>query len=728
MAISLIGSNLNEIGNAGSFESDISTWGFTLDGFGNISRDSSQVYAGLCSMKYTPLIDFTILGAVFVSKAKASSLVIGTKYLLRARVYVSNAAPIAPDDCEFTFDNTIISFVSSETRQTVDAARGNWVEVEARFVASIITGPEFYLSLLQIDGANHINLSNFIWVDKVEIYEYIDVSETCTLLIDTAGTDVTDESAPAANDGAIDVATTAGTGPFEYSKDDGATWQSSPLFTGLAPGVYVVKVREIATPTCESTQSFAVNSASATFSFTSAKTDESIIGAADGTIVVTVTGTVAPFTFSKDGGTTFQSSNLFENLPAGTYTIVVKDADDVILAANVTIAPGLVIFEKVWLHGNFITFNKNASSGWGLLTNFRLYADVRVEEVTDSGVFNSKLKIALPPDSDGVGMFQIRQAFRKIMEPVATAYSDEIVRLTDRIKYFKHYTGEVDGTDEEPDTLSESLPNLVLWGGLDKFNYPDYDFFAQYPTHKKFMSWAPLTKQVDPLQEDYLNFWLWKSGVSELNLVVKAYFDDATDQTATTATLTPVTYGNLYQIPTGPANSGVMLMDEEKTVIKYELWLEDQTGIISEVRTYILDAYTLPEARYFMFVNSLGSHEVMRFYGAAEISNGFEREVVNKYLAPGYAALSGEKAVHQATRVRKENYSSGYFTGSLAKEWQEYMNDFIGSPQVFEIIGTTRRPLVITDGQNDLIDKDYKRFFRFSAQDGFDNNFYTPQL
>ena len=73
MAISLIGSNLNEIGNAGSFESDISTWGFTLDGFGNISRDSSQVYAGLYSMKYTPLIDFTILGAVFVSKAKASS-------------------------------------------------------------------------------------------------------------------------------------------------------------------------------------------------------------------------------------------------------------------------------------------------------------------------------------------------------------------------------------------------------------------------------------------------------------------------------------------------------------------------------------------------------------------------------------------------------------------------------------------------------------------------------
>ena len=648
MAIELIGSNLNEFGNAGSFESDFSTWGFTLDGFGTLGRYRLLQYEGMYSQKNTPLIDFS-LGSFYVSKAKASALVTGTKYLLRARVYVDNAAPIAPDDCEFSWNGVLLSYLDSETRRTVAEARGNWVEVEGRFTASVITGPEFVLNLFQIDGANHINLSNFVWVDKVEIYEFIEVSETCTLLINTGGTVVTNETAPAANDGTITVATTAGTGPFEYSKDNGGSWQPSNLFTGLAPGIYTVKVREIATPSCEDTQTFAINSAASSFSFTTAKTDESIIGAADGTIVVTVTGTVAPFTFSKDGGATYQGSNLFENLAAGTYTIVVKDAGDIILAANVTIAPGAVIFEKVWLHGNFITFNKNAAPGWGILTNYRLWADVRVEETADSGVFTSKLKIALPPASDGTALFQIRQAFRKIMEPVATAYSDEIVRLTDRIKFFKHYTGDVDGTDEVPPSLTESLPNLVLWGGLDKFNYPDYDFFVQYPTHKKFMSWAPLTKQVDPLQEDYLNFWLYQLGSSELNLKVKAYFDDATDQTATTATISPVTYGHLYQVPTGPANSGVKLINPAKNVYKYELWLEDQTGIISEVRTYMLDTFSYPDVRCFMFLNSLGTHEVMRFYGVAEISNTFSREVVNKYLAPGCAARSGEKARWKST-------------------------------------------------------------------------------
>lgn len=729
MAIEIISSNLNEIGNAGSFESDISTWGFTLDGFGNLSRDASRAYAGLYSQKCSPLVDFSeFLGAFAVTKAKASALVYGNTYLLRARIFVDNASPIAPDDCEFSWNGLIIPYLISETKKTVAEARGAWVEVEGKFTASIITGPEFVLFLRQIDIANHINLSNFVWVDKVEIYQYIEVSETCTLVIDTDSTVVTNETAPAANDGSITVATTAGTGPFEYSKNNGASWQSSNLFAGLAPGVYTVKVREIATPSCESTQTFAVNSAAATFSFTTAKTDESIIGAADGSIVVTVTGTVAPFTYSKDGGATFQSGNLFENLAAGTYTIVVKDADDVILAANVTIEAGTVIFEKVWLHGNFITKSQSASTGWEAAINYRIYDDVRVEDEAGSGTFISKLKIALPPDSTGLALLQVRQAFRKIMEPVAPVYSEDIIRLTDRIKFFKHYTGELEGTEETPAILTESLPNLVVWGGLDKFNYPDYDFFAEYPTHKKFMSWAPLTKQVDPLQPDYLNFWLYKSTSNELHLKVKAYYDDNTNQTATTASISPVAYGRLYQVPTGPANSGVKFIDPEKNVVKYDLWLEDQSGIISEVRTYVLDAFSIPDVRLFMFANSLGSFEVMRFYGAAEITNGFEREIIQKYLAPGYASITGEKAVHRATRIKKESYSSGYFKGLLAKEWQDYMNDFMLSPYVYEIMGTTLRPVIITDGSIETIDKDFKRFFRFTAEDGYDNNFYTPTI
>ncbi len=50
MAIELVGSNLNEIGNAGSFESDISTWGFDVSVYGNASlRSAAFAHAGLYS-------------------------------------------------------------------------------------------------------------------------------------------------------------------------------------------------------------------------------------------------------------------------------------------------------------------------------------------------------------------------------------------------------------------------------------------------------------------------------------------------------------------------------------------------------------------------------------------------------------------------------------------------------------------------------------------------------
>jgi alpha-amylase len=44
--------------------------------------------------------------------------------------------------------------------------------------------------------------------------------------------------------------TASGYGPFEYSVDDGASWQSSPAFLSLNPGSYLVKVRLKNLPSC----------------------------------------------------------------------------------------------------------------------------------------------------------------------------------------------------------------------------------------------------------------------------------------------------------------------------------------------------------------------------------------------------------------------------------------------------------------------------------------------
>jgi SprB repeat len=60
--------------------------------------------------------------------------------------------------------------------------------------------------------------------------------------------------------------------------------------------------------------------------FTLATTNISCFGTTDGTIIVTATG-ATPFTYSKDNGTTFQNGNTFNNLPAATYNVHVKDTN-----------------------------------------------------------------------------------------------------------------------------------------------------------------------------------------------------------------------------------------------------------------------------------------------------------------------------------------------------------------------------------------------------------------
>lgn len=71
------------------------------------------------------------------------------------------------------------------------------------------------------------------------------------------------------------------------------------------------------------------------FAFTSANTP--CVGSADGSIHFTsVTGGVTPLSYSVDGGITYSSSSSFTSLPAGTYTLLVKDANGVLTPSRTT--------------------------------------------------------------------------------------------------------------------------------------------------------------------------------------------------------------------------------------------------------------------------------------------------------------------------------------------------------------------------------------------------------
>ena len=119
--------------------------------------------------------------------------------------------------------------------------------------------------------------------------------------------------------------TAAGAGSdYEYTFDGGATWGTTASTTGLTPGTYTVGIRDALG--CESLQTVTVGGTSSTVSIDNVTPTDATCTGSDGTITVTASGGTPPLEYSVDGGATYQPSNTFNTLSAGSYDVYVRDA------------------------------------------------------------------------------------------------------------------------------------------------------------------------------------------------------------------------------------------------------------------------------------------------------------------------------------------------------------------------------------------------------------------
>ena len=313
------------------------------------------------------------------------------------------------------------------------------------------------------------------------------LTDPALLVLDSIVTgDVSCNSANNGNNanGSISVFASGGTAPLNYSIDNGATFATTSIFSGLSPGSYTVVVEDA--NGCAVNGGNIVINEPAAISIPDVVTDVSCNGYNDGQIVVAPQGGTPAYSYSWSVNG-IGNNPVANNLVAGNVTVTVSDANGCSEAITVTVNQPAPI--------NFIAFSADVLSGcaplavefynatdtalidsfyWDLGNGNIAVGDTTATVYTNPGTYDVSLFVT---DNNGCPGVLTQTAYIEVFEnPTANfSYSPLDVTLFDPLVYF---------TDL-------SLFNIASWQwnfanlGASAMQHPNFNFpgedTASYP-------------------------------------------------------------------------------------------------------------------------------------------------------------------------------------------------------------------------------------------------------
>ncbi|MEM7485308.1 MAG: T9SS type B sorting domain-containing protein [Bacteroidota bacterium] len=135
----------------------------------------------------------------------------------------------------------------------------------------------------------------------------------------------------------ITITASGGEAPFEYSIDNGSTYQTSNVFVNRSAGNYNIRVRDA--NNCQISQAYNITEPF-TLSASAAVTQlaECNPGLGAEIRITNAIGGTAPYEYSFDGGTNYVASPIGFLLP-GSHTVYIRDANNCAFPMSVTVDP-----------------------------------------------------------------------------------------------------------------------------------------------------------------------------------------------------------------------------------------------------------------------------------------------------------------------------------------------------------------------------------------------------
>lgn len=194
--------------------------------------------------------------------------------------------------------------------QVEDTFTFGWRDTNGDLIDEYFPGEDGDYVFVVVDANNCFAFSNEVTILDLGVLTIDSITET-------------QPSCSGTNDGAITINILGGVGPFQYSIDNGATYQSTPNFVGLNAGPYNIRVLD--SSGCDVTTLHDLSEPFPLSASAGVSRDASCDPNGAEVRITNVVGGTPPYSYSFDGGATFGATTT-AILPAGTYTIVVRDA------------------------------------------------------------------------------------------------------------------------------------------------------------------------------------------------------------------------------------------------------------------------------------------------------------------------------------------------------------------------------------------------------------------
>jgi hypothetical protein len=333
---------------------------------------------------------------------------------------------------------------------------------------------------------------------------------------------------------------------------------------------------------------------------------------------------------------------------------------------------------------NTLPFASNTSTDAVYRPNFKIYADVSVEENYRAGDFKYVGTLVHEPDSDSRTWFDVAP----LVLPYLTydlppqSWPVNIARICSGMS--KRYNVVVrEEYGDVPVIQSASGADNSRGGWAQRGGFAPEHFDINYSLDvpsgsgkQIFQSWCPGPKPTTKTQPEYLYFRYLNASIARVKLTLN--FDDGTSSTHNNHVanlLLNAEIGDVVYFKTDYESLGIAaLFSGSKKVTTYKVELTDSSNTVLYAGfTYRVDHRHYEYARYLLFQNSWGAMESVLIKNSVARKENVEREFSTKVLEYDYSDLDGELIEFDSNSNTVYDTSTGFYT----RQYIEYLRDLL---------------------------------------------------